>query len=130
MRLSQGSLLTTLAQGVVELRSARRRTKMGWSPYRRMLCSNDMSLLQSAPGQIALHFKPPHGPPPYPWIQKNLVCAWDIFQQDWRMIPCESVDIITVFPTQTEEDKLKWWAYFNVFLENMSGQDKIAIMNS
>jgi len=83
-------------------------------------------MLNSAPGQIALHFKPPVMPPPYPWIQKNLVCSWDIFWQDWRMIPCESVDVITIMPTRPPDE---FWAYFNLFLENMSPQDKIVFMN-
>ncbi len=126
MRMSQGSLLEALRQSVVELKFVRRRTKFGWSPTRRMFCSNDFTMLNSAPGQIALHFKPPVMPPPYPWIQKNLVCAWDIFWQDWRMIPCESVDVITIMPTRPPDE---FWAYFNLFLENMSPQDKIVFMN-
>ena len=130
MRISQGSLLSILSQSVVELRFGRRRIKQGWSPYRRMLCSNDFSLLNSAPGTIALHFKAPILPPPYPWIKKNLVCAWSLFPQDWRMIPVESTDVITVFPTHSDEDKVLWWGYFNTYLENMAPQDKVSFMNS
>lgn len=129
MRASQGTLLELARQSVIELRFIRRRDKFGWSPYRRALISNDMQLLNSAPGQLALHFRPPTHPPPYPWITKNLVCCWDIFWQNFRMIPVETVDIVTVFPTKSPEEVLKWWTYFNQFLQNMSPQDKIAFCN-
>ena len=129
MRVSQGTLLELARGSVVELRFNRRRDKPGWSPYRRALVCNNMQLLNSAPGQLALHFKPPQGPPPYPWIQYNLVCCWCIFWQDWRMIPVENTDVITILPIQTPEDIAKWWTYFNTFLQNMSPQDKMAFMN-
>lgn len=126
MRLSQGGLLALLQQNVVELRFHRRRIKTGWSDYRRMLCTNDAQILNSSPGQIALHFKPPVRPPPYPWIVKNLVCGFDLFWQEWRMIPCESVDVITVIPTRPPD---KFWGYFNVYLQGLSPSDKISFMN-
>lgn len=130
MRMSQQGLLTLAQNSIIELRFVRRRSKFGWSPYRRMLGTNNSTILHSAPGQFALHFKPPTHPPPYPWIEKNLVCMWDIFWQDWRMVPAESVDVVTVFPVQSEEDINKWWSYFGLFLENMSSQDKVAFLNS
>ena len=129
MRVTQGTLLELARQSVVELRFARRREKFGWSPYRRALISNNMQMLNSAPGQLALHFKPPTQPPAYPWIQKNLVCAFDLCWQDWRMCPCETTDVITVLPVRTPEEVNQWWGYFNTFLQNMSPQDKIAFMN-
>lgn len=129
MVLNQQSLLTACQNAVVELRFGRRRIKNGWSPYRRALVTNNITMLNSAPGQMALHFKPPTQPPKYPWIEKNLVCVWDIMWQDWRMIPVESCDVITMIPVQTPEEIEKWWSYFNLFLENMGPQDKVAFMN-
>ena len=126
MRISQGTLLELLRNSAVELRFARRRDKFGWSSYRRMLCCNDFELLNSAPGQIALHFKPPSLPPPYPWITKNLVCAWDIFFQDWRMISVESCDMVTAIPTKPPEP---FWLYFNEYLSKMSMFEKVGFMN-
>lgn len=129
MRVSQGSLMSLTRSAVVELRFVRRRDKPGWSPYRRGLVTNNSQLLNSAPGQMTLHFKPPTYPPPYNWFDKNLVCTWDIFWQDWRMVPAESTDVVTVFPVQTEEDINKWWAYFSMYIHTMSQSDKIAFMN-
>jgi hypothetical protein len=129
MRVTQGTLIEIARHGIAELRFSRRREKFGWSPYRRALISNDMTLLNSAPGQLALHFKPPMHPPPYPWITKNLVCCWDILWQDWRMIPVETCDVITVFPTAKPEDVTNWWIYFGEFLAKMSASDKMAFMN-
>lgn len=129
MILSQQSLMTALQQSVVELRFGRRREKRGWSPYRRALVTNNIQMLNSAPGQLALHFKPPSHPPAYPWVQKNLVCCWDIMWQDWRMIPVESTDVITMIPIQNQEEIDKWWAYFSLFLENLGPHDKVAFMN-
>lgn len=129
VRTSQQNLLTLMETSIVELRFARRRTKFGWSPYRRSLTSNNRTLLGSAPGQLALRFRAPSQPPAYNWMQKNLVCGWDIMWQDYRMIPVESTDVVTVFPAQNQEDIDKWWAYFNMFLEKMSPQQKITFMN-
>lgn len=129
MIVSQASLLTLVQNSVVELRFARRRQKYGWSPYRRALVCNNRQLLNSVPGQLALHFRPPMHPPAYPWMYKNLVCSWDIFWQDWRMIPAESTDVVKVFPVQTEEDSLKWWQYFNEFLQDMTPAEKMSFMN-
>lgn len=126
MRLSQSGLLSLLQQNVVELRFQRRRIKPGWSGYRRMLCTNDTQILNSSPGQIALHFKPPHGPPPYPWMVKNLVCTWSLFWQEWRMIPVETCDVITVIPTRPPET---FWNYFNIYLQQMIPSQKIEFMN-
>lgn len=126
MKLSQGGLLTLLQNNVIELRFRRRRPKPGWNSYRRMLCTNDFQLLNSVPGKIALHFKPPTGPPPYPWRIKNLVCTWDLFWQEWRMVSVETHDVVTVIPTKPPE---QFWSYFNIYLESMSPSDKVAFMN-
>lgn len=130
MRLSQGSLLSLLQQSVVELRFYRRNEKPGWNMYRRMLCTNSVTLLNSAPGQIALHFMPPTYPPAYNWMAKGLVCSFDIFWQKFRMIPAESADTITVFPVTNEEQINGFWKYFNTFLKSMTPQEKIQFMQN
>ena len=83
MRVSQVQLLALLESNVLELRFFRRHSKPGWNDARRMLVTNDKLILNSAPGQLALHFKPPTHAPAYNWRVKNLACAWDLFWQDY-----------------------------------------------
>lgn len=125
MRVSQGQLLALLETNVLELRFYRRRSKAGWNPTRRMLVTNDRQILNSAPGRLALHFNPPTHAPAYNWSVKNLACGFCLFWQEYRMIPVESCDVITVIPTRPPE---KFWNYFNLYLQAMSPQDKIEFM--
>lgn len=127
MRVSQGQLLALLQNNVLELRFYRRNVKLGWNLTRRMLVTNDYQILNSAPGKLALHFKPPTHAPAYNWRVKNLACAWDLFWQDYRMIPVETCDVITIIPTKPPE---KFWNYFNLYLQAMSPQDKVEFMNN
>jgi hypothetical protein len=76
---------------------------------------------------MALHFKPPTHAPAYNYWAKNLVCGWDLFWQEYRMIPAESCDIVTIIPTKPEE---KFWNYFNLYLQAMSPSDKVQFMNN
>ena len=127
MRVSQAQLLTLLENNVLELRFFRRNPKQGWSAARRMLVTNDRQILDTAPGRLALHFKPPTHMPAYNWRIKNLACAWDLFMQDFRMIPVESCDVITIIPTRPPE---KFWNYFNLYLQAMGPNDKIQFMDN
>lgn len=127
MRVTQGQLLALLKHNVLEIRFYRRVPKTGWNATRRMLVTNDSSILNSAPGRLALHFKPPTHAPSYNWAIKNLGCAWDLFWQDYRMIPVESCDIVTIIPTSPPE---KFWDYFNLYLQAMSPSDKVQFMNN
>lgn len=127
MRVSQGQLLALMESNVLELRFYRRNPKQGWNAARRMLVTTDRQILDTAPGHLALHFKPPTHAPAYNWRVKNLACAWDLFWQDYRMIPVESCDVITIIPTRPPE---KFWDYFNLYLQAMSPSDKIQFMNN
>jgi hypothetical protein len=100
--------------------------KAGWSDTRRMLVTNDRTILNSAPGRLALHFKPPTHAPAYNWAAKNLACGWDLFWQDYRIFPVSTCDVVTVIPTIPEE---KFWNYFNLYLQAMGPSDKIQFMN-
>lgn len=125
MRVSQGQLLALLENNVLELRFFRRNPKPGWPPSRRMLATNDKSILNTAPGRISLHFKPPTHAPAYNWRTRGLACAWDCMWQEYRMIPVESCDVITIIPTKPPEH---FWNYFNLYLQSMSPMAKIEFM--
>ena len=130
MKMGRGALYALLKENVVEIRFHRRHGKPGWKDYRRMLATTDTTLLNSAPGRLALHFKPPHGPPPFNAADYNLVTAWDLFWQEYRNVSCENCDVITIIPIKTAEDKTKFWEYFNHYLESMSAGQKISFMNT
>jgi hypothetical protein len=127
MRVSQGQLIQLLQNNVLEVRFYRRRNKPGWNAERRMLVTTDYELLNSAPGKIALHFRAPTHAPSYNWRGKNLVCGWDLMWQDYRMIPVESCNIVTIIPTKPPE---KFWNMFNIYLQSMSPEAKQYFMNN
>lgn len=130
MKVTRPFLESALRSNVVELRFRRRNAKPGWKSYRRMLCTNAINILNSAPGRIALHFKPPSQPPPFVPASYNLVTTWDLFWQEYRNISCEAVDAITVMPVSTKEDIDKFWNYFNLYLESMAPGQKVTFMNT
>lgn len=122
MRVGLGALGALLANNVLELKFVRRKLKPGWSNTRRILCTNDLKLLNSLPGHLALNYRMPSGVPPYPTAPKNLICTWDIMFQDFRMINCSDVNVISVIPTTPADD---FWKYFAESLYPMSAQEKI-----
>ena len=127
MRVSRAQLAALMESNVLEIRFFRRNPKPGWNAARRMLVTTDRLILDTAPGQLALHFKVPTHAPKYNAKTKNLVCGWDLFWQDWRMVPAESCDIVTVIPTRPPS---VFWNYFNLYLQAMSPNDKIQFMNN
>ena len=126
MRLSQTALVALLNKNVVELRFMRRRPAVGSPPTRRMLATNDTILLNSSAGRTALNFKPAHGRLKYNPQAKGLVMTWDIFMQDFRQVPAESVEVVAVIPTNPPE---VFWKYFGEVLSKMSALDKETFMD-
>jgi hypothetical protein len=130
MKVGVSSLSAMLQAGVVEIKFRRRRNKPGWTGVRRMLCTNDLKLLNSMPGHIALNYRSPSHPPPYPATTKNLVCAWDLLWQDYRMINCNDCNAVTLIPTRTPEETQKFWEYFAESLAPMTSDQKEGFMNA
>lgn len=110
--LSSGGLRLLLQKHVVELKFLRRHEKLGWSDSRRMLCTNCYSFLNSLAGKITLKFNPPVFPPAYDAKAYNLVCAFDCLFLDYRMIPAESVVIVSAIPVHDKKDQDKFWTWF------------------
>jgi hypothetical protein len=128
MRLGRTALAILLQTNAAELRFHRRIEKPGFKDYRRMLCTNDKKLLLSVPGKEVLNFVPPTGHLKYDPAAKNLVVAWDIFLQNFRMINCNDVEVIAVIKTSPEP--FEFWKYFYERLVDMSAQQKAQFMNT
>ena len=117
-----------LQSSVAELRFLRRIEKPGFGDYRRMLCTNDQRLLKSEPGKKVLNFVPTTGRLKYDPASKNLVVAWDIFMQNYRMINCNDVEVIAVI--KSSPDSTDFWKYFYSNMANMAAQHKASFMNT
>lgn len=127
MRLSRQGLLTLLLNHVVELRFRRRILKEGFNSQRRMLCTNDKMLLTSQQGKRILNYTPPTNKLPYNPAQKNLIPVWDIFMQNYRMVSCESVDVVAVIKSTPSDD---FWKYFQEKILPMGALAKAEFMNN
>ena len=127
MRASRQALSVLLLNHVVELRFTRRIMKEGYSTQRRMLCTNDKLLLMSNPGQRVLNYVPPTGALNYTPSHKNLIVTWDILLQNYRMISCESVDVVAVIKSTPADN---FWKYFQEKILPMSGTEKARLMNN
>lgn len=127
MRLGRSALELILAKNVVELRFRRRLKKLGFNDYRRMLCTTDINFLQSAPGKYVFHFIRPTNVLKYKPASKNLVVAFDLFMQNWRMINCDDVDVVATI--QTTPDPNQFWKYFFAHIKPMSAAQKLQFMN-
>lgn len=119
-----------LSENVVELKFRRRHKKGGHPPTRRMFCTTSMPLLNNIVGKSTLKYRPPKGVGlPYVPIQKGLVVCWDIFMQDFRQIPLESVDVIRTWPLKTEDDISQFWGYFMDIVHPMTPEQKTRFMD-
>lgn len=129
MRLGLQALNTLLLNSVAELRFRRRIEKAGYGDYRRMLCTKDQLLLTSELGRNILNYDPPAGVGlNYNPTAKNLIVVWDIFIQQWRMVNCNDVDVVSIIKTQP--DPTDFWKYFNEKLVPMTASQKATFINT
>ena len=128
MRLGRTSLSILLQKNAAELRFLRRIEKPGFNDYRRMLCTNDIGLLRSDLGKRILRYFVPNKSLKYNPASKNLIVAWDIFLQNYRMINCNDVEVIAVI--NTTPDPKPFWDYFYERLIHMSAAQKAKFMNT
>ena len=128
MRLGRTALNILLATNAAELRFRRRIIKSGFGDYRRMLCTNDQRLLQSAPAKRIFHYETPNNTLKYDPSSKNLIVTFDLFMQNFRMINCNDVEVIAVI--KTSPDPAPFWKYFYERLVDMSAGQKARFMNT
>lgn len=120
MAVSWGNLFKICSSNLVELKFVRR-NKKNPIPTRRMLCTLDSRLLRSTFGKNILNFKVPKFKPPYNAKSKNLLTVWDILLQDWRNIPCDSIEVVSVVPTVPLKNFL---VYFDKHIKPMTTAEK------
>jgi hypothetical protein len=122
---SYGPLYQALLNNVVEVRFVRRRQIPGLGAVRRMLCTNNATILTSPNGRIVLNYRTPANALNYNPAQKNLIITWDILMQDFRTISLDDCEIVRQFPPNDE-----FWNFFNETIFNMTMQQKFAFMQS
>ena len=125
MIIGLSNLRSMLLAKVCEVKFARRNPKPGRPASRRMLCTNNVQLLNSVEGRTVLNYRPPRQAPEYNPNQENLIITWDILMQDFRTINCDTVDLIT-----TLEADETFWVYINEKIAPMSAPEKMAFMNT
>lgn len=126
MKLSRSALTALLSKNAAEIKFIRRRPHAGDLPTRRMLATNDTILLNSSAGRTALNFRPATGNLQFNPTTRNLVLTWDIMMQDYRLVPADSVEVVSVIPTTPPE---KFWEYFSEVLSKMTPGEKTRFMN-
>lgn len=125
MITSLANLKTILLDKVCEVKFVRRNPKPGRPATRRMLCTNNVQLLNSVEGRTILNYDPPRQAPNYNPNQENLIIVWDVIMQDYRTINCDTVDLIS-----TLEADETFWVYINEKIAPMSAGEKMAFMNT
>ena len=124
MAISVEGLYSLCSSNVVELRFVRRNKRV--SPNtRRMLCTNDEYLFRSVFGKEVLNYRKPTQRAPYNAKSKGLCTLWDILMQDWRNVPTESVEVVSVVSTKPLNSFIK---YFDAKIKIMSSAQKTAFM--
>ena len=125
MITSLGNLKSILLDKVCEVKFARRNPKPGRPSTRRMLCTNNVPLLNSIEGRTVLNYVPPTQAPKYNPNQENLIISWDVLMQGYRTINCDTVDLIS-----TLEADNTFWVYLNEKIAPMSPGEKMDFMNT
>lgn len=123
MIVGLSNLKSILLDKVCEVKFARRNPKPGRPASRRMLCTNNVQLLNSVEGRTILNYVPPRQAPKYNPNQENLIITWDILMQDYRTINCDTVDLVS-----TLEADETFWQYISENIAPMSAQDKMNFM--
>lgn len=126
MILTRNELEQLCNNNLVELLFNRRSTSKSNST-RRMLCTRDLRLLNSALGRQTFNFIPPRKQLSYDPIQKGLVVTFDILKQDWRMVPANGVTFVNAVPTFPQNN---FWEYFDKKLRSMTKRQKNIFINT
>lgn len=124
MKVGLAALNDLLRSNVCDIRFGRRRNKVGFAATRRMICTLDMSLLQSIEGRTTLNYRPVQRSLPWNPASKNLLNVWDILMQDYRNVNMDACEVVEQIPSAD------FWQYFNDRLATMSPANKLGFMNT
>lgn len=125
MIIARSSLLSSLNGNVCDIRFLRRHPKPGKPSTRRMLCTNNLSLLGSVNGRTVLNFKQATSTPRYNTANENTIITWDVFMQSWRTVSCDTVDLIESWQANDS-----FWDTFAEKFAPLTTEQKIGFMNS
>ena len=82
-------------------------------------------ILNSVNGRTVLNYLPPTKSLKFNPISKNLVMAWDILMQEFRMINADNCTLLTTLPGDDT-----FWEYFNDKILPMKIEEKVGFMNT
>lgn len=125
MRVGQGSLKNILLSNVAEIRFLRRAPKPGDMAFRRMLCTNSVSLLRSRNGYKVLNYRNPRFTPKFNPAAADIVITWDIFKQDFRCVSLDQCELIRTIPADDT-----FWEYFNEYILKMTPAEKESFIHT
>jgi len=117
-----------LKTNVIEMVWVRRTPKAGASGIRRALATNNYAMLNSRMGVNVLHFHPPVGRKHIDMSKYNLSTYWDLFRQDYRNAPCDTMQIVKTIPLGSPQAIDDWWEYFQTYVANMTTSERALFM--
>lgn len=85
-----------------------------------------MTFLMLPQWKVVLNYRFPKTLPKYNPKDKNVIITWDILMQDFRVIPCDSVEVVQVYKA-TEE---AFGPVFNKLFYPMTPQQKMKWMDA
>jgi len=135
--ISRVELEQLLTSNVCEIVFVRRRPERAPVPprmyVRRMICTNSISLLTSYNAKISLNFRFPKTSRRIDGIKHDIVCVWDIFEQDYRNVSISTPESPytnkgessgTCYLRQTIPANDTFWKYYNDVLLKMTPEQK------
>lgn len=130
---SLSELYGLLESNVIEAKFIRRRPKPGSAATRRAFITNNAVLLNSPRGKVTLRYTGLRDGSTglgFNVVAKNLVLAWDLLWQEYRLFGAEGSQVVTVIPVTTEKEIESFWKYFDDNIMILSPEDKLKFMNS
>ena len=132
-------------QGAVIIHFRRRHPKTGWTGLRAMVGTISPAIINTGRAKMAMNKKglgwtePKYTKHSQAWYatmkrKNNLVCLWDIFKADWRLIPMESCwlsgTISGHFDPEQPEAPSCFWNVFDNWFRYLTPYQKDNYMNA